>query len=128
VNTTFVNTTFVNTTFVNTTFVNTTFVNTTFVKMTFMSMTFMSTTYSHVNRKIFEEIGKELKYFNPKNIVLKLSEVMVGSGIRIRDPDPGPGKNLSGSRIQGSKMHRIPDPGSGSEHCFFLKSFYSLVL
>jgi hypothetical protein len=39
----------------------------------------------------------------------------LGSGIR----DPGTGKNLfripdSGSRIQGSKRHRIPDPGSGS--------------
>jgi len=33
---------------------------------------------------------------------------MVGSGIR--DPE----KTYSGSRIQGSKRHRIPDPGSGS--------------
>jgi hypothetical protein len=30
----------------------------------------------------------------------------LGSEIR----DPGFGKNLSGSRIQGSKRHRIPDP------------------
>ncbi len=39
----------------------------------------------------------------------------LGSGIRdpgseIRDPE----KTYSGSRIQGSKRHRIPDPGSGS--------------
>jgi len=40
-------------------------VNTTFVNTTFISTTFVSTTYSHVNRKIFEEIGTELKYFNP---------------------------------------------------------------
>jgi len=53
-----------------------------------------------VNRKIFEEIHTELKYFNPKIIVLKLSEVMVGSGIR----DPDPEKNL----------FRIPDPDPGS--------------
>jgi len=33
---------------------------------------------------------------------------MVGS--RIRDPE----KTYSGSRIQGSKRHRVPDPGSGS--------------
>jgi hypothetical protein len=35
----------------------------------------------------------------------------LGSGIR----EPGSGKNLqySGSRIQGSKRHRIPDP----QHC-----------
>jgi hypothetical protein len=30
----------------------------------------------------------------------------LGSGIR----DPGSGKTYSGSRIQGSKRHRIPDP------------------
>jgi hypothetical protein len=39
----------------------------------------------------------------------------LGSGIRdpgseIRDPE----KTYSGSRIQGSKRHRIRDPGSGS--------------
>jgi hypothetical protein len=31
-------------------------------------------------------------------------------GSEIRDPE----KTYSGSRIQGSKRHRIPDPGSGS--------------
>jgi hypothetical protein len=31
-------------------------------------------------------------------------------GFRIRDPE----KTYSGSRIQGSKRQRIPDPGSGS--------------
>jgi len=31
-------------------------------------------------------------------------------GLGIRDPE----KTHSGSRIQGSKRHRIPDPGSGS--------------
>jgi len=61
-------------------------------------------------QKIFEEIGTEVKYFNPKKIVLKLSEVMVGSGIRIRDQ-----KTYSGSRIQGSKSHRIPD--QDPQHC-----------
>jgi hypothetical protein len=34
--------------------------------------------------------------------------MVLGSGIR--DPE----KTHSGSRIQGSKRHRIPDPGSGS--------------
>jgi hypothetical protein len=38
----------------------------------------------------------------------KLSEVMVGSGIR--DPE----KTYFGSRIRGAKRYRIPDPGSGS--------------
>jgi hypothetical protein len=31
-------------------------------------------------------------------------------GSEIRDPE----KTYSGSRIQGSKRHRVPDPGSGS--------------
>jgi hypothetical protein len=35
----------------------------------------------------------------------------LGSGIR----DPGSGKTYSGSRIQGSKRHRIPDPDP--QHC-----------
>ncbi len=35
-------------------------------------------------------------------------------GTEIRDPE----KTYSGSRIQGSKMHRIPDPGSGSSTLF----------
>jgi len=44
-----------------------------------------------------------MKYFNPKKIVLKLSEVMVCK------------KTNSGSRIQGYKRHRIPDPDP--QHC-----------
>jgi hypothetical protein len=36
-----------------------------------------------------------------------------------KTPDPGfRGKKDTGSRIQGSKRHRIPDLGSGSQHCF----------
>jgi len=60
-----------------------------------------------VNRKIFEVIGTKLKYFNTKKIVLKLSEVMVGSGIRIQDSG-------SGSRIPDPGVQKAPDPGSGS--------------
>jgi hypothetical protein len=36
--------------------------------------------------------------------------MVLGFGIR----DPGSGKNHSGSRIQGSKRHRITDPGSAT--------------
>jgi hypothetical protein len=39
----------------------------------------------------------------------------MGLGSEIRDPRSGirdPEKTYSGSRIQGSKRHRIPDPGS----------------
>ncbi len=52
-----------------------------------------------------------LNYFHfltQENIGFKLSEILVGSGIR-KKPIPDPG-----SRIQGSERFRIPDPGSGS--------------
>jgi hypothetical protein len=42
----------------------------------------------------------------------------MGLGSRIRDPGSGirdPEKTYSGSRIQGSKRHRIPDPDP--QHC-----------
>jgi hypothetical protein len=50
----------------------------------------------------------------------------LGSGIRdprseIRDP----GKNYSGSRIQGSKRHRIPDPNP--QHCINTSVLTQLV-
>jgi hypothetical protein len=51
-----------------------------------------------------------LNYFHfltQENIGFKLSEIMVGSGIRK--------KTYSGSRIQGSKRYRIPDPDP--QHC-----------
>jgi hypothetical protein len=60
-------------------------------------------------RKKFGPISKNYKTFYPKNFVTKLSKIWVwdpGSGIR----DPGSGKNLFRTQIQGSKRHRIPDP------------------
>jgi hypothetical protein len=51
-----------------------------------------------------------------QNIVTKLSKICVW--------DPGSDKTYSGSRIQGSKRHRIPDPDTqhwnkGREILFF---------
>jgi hypothetical protein len=48
----------------------------------------------------------------------------MGLGSGIRDPE----KTYSGSRIQGSKRHRIPDPDP--QHCFasFISSFERLDL
>ncbi len=47
-----------------------------------------------------------------QKIVTKPSKIWVWDpGSEIRDLE----KTYSGSRIQGSKRHRIPDPGSGSE-------------
>ncbi len=64
-------------------------------------------------RTKFGPVFKELK--NPKICHKALKNMGLGSGIR----DPGSRirkKTYSGSRIrvQGSKRHRIPDPGSGS--------------
>ena len=60
-------------------------------------------------RKKFVPIFKELLNFLPKK--LSLSSQKYGLGMR------NPEKTYSGSRIQGSKRHRIPDPqhwlGSG---------------
>ncbi len=60
-------------------------------------------------RKKFGPIFKELQNFLPEK--LSLSSQKYGFGIRdsgseIRDPE----NTYSGSRIQGSKRHRIPDP------------------
>jgi hypothetical protein len=59
----------------------------------------------------FEQVKKKirvnykvLKAFLPKK--MSLSSQKKGFGIRIRDP----GKTYSGSWIQGSNRHRIPDP------------------
>ncbi len=56
-------------------------------------------------------------FFNPRKIGFKLSEVMVGSGIRDLE------KTYSGSRIQGSKRYRIPDPDP--QHWFLVFSLYA---
>jgi hypothetical protein len=64
-------------------------------------------------RKKFGPIFKELYNFLPKK--LSLSSQKYGFGIR----DPGSRKTYPGSRIQGSKRHRIPDPRSGSATLIF---------
>jgi hypothetical protein len=63
-----------------------------------------------LKKKIWANFQRIIELF-PQKIVTKLSKVWVW--------DPGSGKNLfrisdPGSRIQGSKRHRIPYPGSGS--------------
>jgi hypothetical protein len=66
-------------------------------------------------KKNFLPILKKLQNFLPK----KLSQSSQEYGLGIRDPGSGseirdPEKTYSGSRIQGSKRHRIPDPGSAT--------------
>jgi hypothetical protein len=59
-----------------------------------------------LKKKIWANFQRIIELFAQK-IVTKLSKVWVwdlGSGI------PDPEKTYSGSRIQGSKRHRIPDP------------------
>jgi hypothetical protein len=63
-----------------------------------------------VKKNIWANFQRIIELFTQK-IVTKLSKIWIW--------DPGSGKNLfqipdPGSQIQGSKRHRIPDPGSGS--------------
>ncbi len=57
-------------------------------------------------RKKFGPIVKELHNFLPKKLSLSSKIWVWDPGSEIRDPE----KTYSGSRIQGSKRHRIPDP------------------
>ncbi len=64
-------------------------------------------------RKNSGQFSKNYRTFYPKNCHCALKNMGLGSGIRK--------KTYSGSRIQGSKRHRIPDPdhGSGSATLIF---------
>jgi len=63
-----------------------------------------------LKKKIWANFQRIIELFTQK-IVSKLSKIWVWDpGSEIRDPE----KTYSGSRIQRSKRHRIPDPGSGS--------------
>ncbi len=92
------------------------------VKIFFFIPFFVATKFSKLNiikflyteekkfGPIFQELFKFLVLFTQK-IVTKLSKIWVWDpGSEIRDPE----KTYSGSRIQWSKRHRIPYPGSGS--------------
>ncbi len=60
----------------------------------------------NAEEKNFGQFSKNYRTLYPK-IVTKLSKIWVWDpGSEIRDPE----KTFSGSRIQGSKRHRIPDP------------------
>ncbi len=59
-----------------------------------------------LKKKIWANFQRIIKLFTQK-IVTKLSKIWLWDpGSEIRDPE----KTSSGSRIQGSKRHRIPDP------------------
>jgi hypothetical protein len=57
-----------------------------------------------LKKKIWANFQRIIELFTKKSVT-KLSKIWVW--------DPGSGKTYSGSRIQGSKRHRIPDP----QHC-----------
>ncbi len=64
-----------------------------------------------VKKKIWANFQRIIELFTQK-LFTKLSKIWIW------DPGPGseiwgPEKTYSGSRIQGSKRHRIPNPGSG---------------
>jgi hypothetical protein len=63
-----------------------------------------------IKKKIWANFQRILELFT-KKIVKKLFKIWSWDpGSEIRDPE----KTHSGTRIPGSKRHRIPDPGSGS--------------
>ncbi len=67
-----------------------------------------------LKKKIWANFQRIIELFT-QTIVNKLSKIWVWDpGSEIRDPE----KTYSGSRIQGSKRHRIPDHGSGSATLF----------
>ncbi len=64
-----------------------------------------------LKKKILANFQRIIELFTQK-IVTKLSKIWIlDPGSEIRDPE----KTYSGSRIQGSKRHRIPDPDP--QHC-----------
>jgi hypothetical protein len=78
-----------------------------------------------LNKKIWANFQRIIELFT-KKIVKKLFKIWSwdpGSGIR--DPE----KTHSGSRIQGSKRHRIPDPGYRIRNTVtkFLKLLYPVL-
>jgi hypothetical protein len=67
---------------------------------------------------VSEQMQKKICATRQKIIVTKLSNIFVGDQVtETRDPE----KNLS--RIQCSKMHRIPNPGSAS----LLRKMYTVI-
>jgi hypothetical protein len=71
-------------------------------------------TFEMLKKKIWANFQRIIELFTQ---VLSLSYQKYGFGIR--DPE----KTYSGSRIQGSKRHRIPDPGSVSATLTVCKTF-----
>jgi hypothetical protein len=68
--------------------------------------------FEMLKKKICANFQRILELFTQK---LSLSSQKYGFGIR--DPDRDPEKTYSGSRIQGSKRHRIPHPDP--QHWFY---------
>jgi hypothetical protein len=61
-----------------------------------------------IENKIYDKFSKNYRTYYQTNCQKPLQNMVLGSGIR------NPEKTHSGSRIQGSKRHRIRDPGSRS--------------
>jgi hypothetical protein len=68
--------------------------------------------FEMLKKKIWANFQRIIELFTQK-IVTKLSKMGLGLGSGIRDP--GSEKNLFRIPVQGSKRHRIPDPGP--QHC-----------
>jgi hypothetical protein len=62
-----------------------------------------------LKKKIWPNFSRIIEVFTQKIVTKPLKIWVWDQGSEIQDPE----KTYSGSRIQGSKMHRIPDP----QHC-----------
>jgi hypothetical protein len=72
-----------------------------------------------LKKKIWANFQRIIEIFTQK-VVNKLSKIWIWDpGSEIRDPE----KTYSGSRIQGSKRHRIPDPDPQHRKKIFFVQF-----
>jgi hypothetical protein len=75
-----------------------------------------------LKKKIWANFQRIVKVFTQKIFNMLLNICVWDPGSEIRDLE----KTYSGSRIQGSKRHRIPDPDSS--HCVLSTKFQQILV
>ncbi len=87
--------------------------------------------FDELKKKMWANFQRTIELLTQK-IVNKLAKLWIWDpGSEIRDPGSeirDPEKTYYGSRIQGSKRHRIPDPGSATLENFWKKNSWALHL
>jgi hypothetical protein len=89
------------------------------VKKNLLSYFFCSHEFHKIDYYVIFEMLKKKIWANFQRIVEVFTQKIFNmlSNIWVWDPRSGIRKTHSGSRIQGSKRHRIPDPDP--QHCFY---------